>query len=109
MWLYATLRGVGSARELARRCGKHGEVPFQWICGGVSVNDHTLSDFRTQHVEFLDGVLTDSVTALLEQELVEMDRVAQDDMCGPVPGPRPSAANRRWKNAWPRPKPRSKR
>ena len=80
LWLYATLRGVGSARELARRCGKHGEVPFQWICGGVSVNDHTLSDFRTQHVEFLDGVLTDSVTALLEQELVEMDRVAQDGM-----------------------------
>ena len=25
------------------------------------------------------------------------------------PGPRPSAANRRCKNAWPRPKPRSKR
>ncbi len=80
LWLYATLRGVGSARELDRRCGGHGEVPFQWICGGVSVNHHTLSDFRTQHVEFLDGVLTDSVAALLEQELVEMDRVAQDGM-----------------------------
>jgi transposase len=79
-WLYATLRGVGSARELDRRCGEHGEVPFQWICGGVSVNHHTLSDFRTQHVEFLDGVLTQSVAALLEQELVEMDRVAQDGM-----------------------------
>ena len=80
LWLYATLRGVGSARELDRRCGEHGEVPFQWICGGVSVNHHTLSDFRTQHVEFLDGVLTQSVAALLEQELVEMDRVAQDGM-----------------------------
>ena len=80
LWLYATLRGVGSARELDRRCGEHGEVPFQWICGGVSVNHHTLSDFRTQHVEFLDGVLTQSVAALWEQELVEMDRVAQDGM-----------------------------
>jgi transposase len=80
LWLYATLRGVGSARELERRCGEHGEIPFQWICGGVSVNHHTLSDFRTQHVEFLDGVLTDSVAALLEQELVEMNRVAQDGM-----------------------------
>ena len=80
LWLYAALRGVGSARELDRRCGEHGEVPFQWICGGVSVNHHTLSDFRTQHVEFLDGVLTQSVAALLEQELVEMDRVAQDGM-----------------------------
>ena len=44
------------------------------------MNHHTLSDFRTQHVELLDKVLTDSVAALLEQELVEMDRVAQDGM-----------------------------
>ena len=80
LWLYATLRGVGSARELDRRCGKQGEIPFQWICGGVSVNHHTLSDFRTQHVEILDRVLTDSTAALLEQELVDMDRVAQDGM-----------------------------
>lgn len=80
LWLYATLRGVGSARELDRRSGEQGEVPFRWICGGVSVNHHTHSDFRTQHVEFLDQVLTDSVAALLEQELVEMDRVAQDGM-----------------------------
>jgi transposase len=80
LWLYATLRGIGSARELDRRCGERGEVPFQWICGGVSVNYHTLSDFRTQHAEWLDGVLTQSVAALLEQELVEMDRVAQDGM-----------------------------
>ena len=80
LWLYATLRGVGSARELDRRCDEKGEVPFQWICGGVSVNYHTLSDFRTQHAEWLDGVLTRSVAALLEQELVDMDRVAQDGM-----------------------------
>ena len=80
LWLYATLRGVGSARELDRRCGERGEIPFQWICGGVSVNYHTLSDFRTQHAEWLDGVLTRSVAALLAQELVEMDRVAQDGM-----------------------------
>ncbi len=80
LWLFATLRGVGSARELDRRCSEHGAIPFQWICGGVSVNYHTLSDFRTQHAEWLDGVLTRSVAALLEQELVEMDRVAQDGM-----------------------------
>ena len=44
LWLYATLRGIGSARELDRRCDlQRGEVPFQWICGGVSVNYHTLA------------------------------------------------------------------
>jgi len=63
LWLYATLRGVGSARELARRCGERGEVPFPWICGGVSVNHHTLSSFRTQHVEILDRLLTDGAAS----------------------------------------------
>jgi transposase len=81
LWLYATLRGIGSARELARRCDpKGGEVPFQWICGGVSVNYHTLADFRTQHVEFLDQTLTRSVALLMQEELVTLNRVAQDGM-----------------------------
>src|SRR5438128_7286299 len=79
LWLYATLRGIGSARELARRCDPDtGEVPFQWICGGVTVNYHTLADFRVEHTEVLDGLLTNSVAVLLEQELVSMARVAQD-------------------------------
>lgn len=78
LWLYATLRGVGAARELARRCGT--DLAFQWICGGVSVNHHTLADFRTQHVEFLDRLLTKSVALLMQQELVTLDRVAQDGM-----------------------------
>lgn len=81
LWLYATLRGVGSARELARRChAEHGELAFQWICGGVSVNHHTLSDFRVQHGEFLDQTLTHSVALLVHEELVTLDRVAQDGM-----------------------------
>lgn len=81
LWLYATLRGVGSARELARRCDlQTGEIPFQWICGGVSVNYHTLADFRTQHVELLDQTLTHSVAVLMQEGLVTLDRVAQDGM-----------------------------
>jgi transposase len=81
LWLYATLRGIGSARELDRRCDPDtGEVPFQWICGGVSLNYHTLADFRVDHVAVLDGLLTNSVAVLLEQDLVSMERVAQDGM-----------------------------
>src|SRR5207244_5913280 len=76
LWLYATLRGVGSARELDRRCDPDtGEVPFQWICGGVTLNYHTLADFRVAHVEGLDDLLTNSVAVLLEQDLVSMERV----------------------------------
>ena len=78
LWLYATLDGVGSARQLAQLCEDH--VAYQWICGGVSVNHHTLSDFRTAHVEFLDQLLTDSVAALMHQDLVTLHRVAQDGM-----------------------------
>lgn len=81
LWLYASLRGIGSAREVARRCDlETGEVAFQWICGGVSVNYHTLSDFRVDHVELLDQVLTNSIVVLMQQGLVTLDRVAQDGM-----------------------------
>jgi transposase len=76
LWLYATLDGMGSARELDRLCEAH--VAYEWICGGVSVNYHTLSDFRVDHGEFLDGLLTASVATLLHQGLVKLERVAQD-------------------------------
>lgn len=78
LWLYATLRGIGSARELDRLCREH--IAYRWICGGVSMNYHTLADFRTQHVQLLDRLLTQSVAALLTEGLVSLDRVAQDGM-----------------------------
>jgi transposase len=81
LWLYATLRGIGSARELDRRCDPTtGELAFQWICGGVSVNYHTLADFRVAHVELLDRTLTESVAVLCHEGLVTLERVAQDGM-----------------------------
>ena len=80
LWLYATLRGISSARELDRRCGEQGEIPFCWICGGVRVNYYTLSDFRTAHVEYLDSLLTHGVAALMHEGLVDLERVAQDGM-----------------------------
>src|SRR4051812_45803124 len=78
LWLYATLEGVGSARALARLCADH--AAFRWIAGGVSVNHHTLADFRVGHVAWLDGLLTHSVAVLREQDLVDLNRVAQDGM-----------------------------
>jgi transposase len=78
LWLYATLRAVGSARELNRLCVYH--AAYRWLCGGVSMNYHTLSDFRTQHVELLDRLLTESVASLMAEGLVTLERVAQDGM-----------------------------
>ena len=78
LWLYATLDGVGSAREVDRLCVEH--VAYRWICGGVSLNYHTLSDFRGGHTAFLDELLTQSVATLMHQGLVTLKRVAQDGM-----------------------------
>jgi transposase len=78
LWLYATLEGVGSARALAWLCSNHNA--FRWLAGGVGVNHHTLSDFRTANPDFLDGLLTHSVAVLREQDLVDLNRVAIDGM-----------------------------
>jgi len=76
LWLYATLDGIGSARELDRRCGE--SDPYRWLCGGVGVNYHTLSDFRVQHGPALDGVLTQTIAALVHKGLVDVKRITQD-------------------------------
>lgn len=76
LWLYATIEGVGSARALERLTRQHDA--YRWILGGVSVNHHSLSDFRVQHEEFLGQVLTQSVAVLMAQELVTLKRVSQD-------------------------------
>ncbi len=78
LWLYATSEGVGSAREVARRCLHH--HAYRWICGGVSVNHHTLSDFRVDHEGALDRLMTDVLAVLMKADLVTLDRVAQDGM-----------------------------
>ena len=78
LWLYATVDGVGSAREIERLTEAHDA--YRWICGGVNVNHHTLSDFRCARVELLDEWLTHSVAVLVKQGLVKLERVAQDGM-----------------------------
>ena len=78
LWIYATLDGVGSAREIERLCQYH--LAYQWICGGVNINHHSLSDFRNEATDLLNGLLTQSVTILVSEGLVELRRVAQDGM-----------------------------
>ena len=62
LWLYAVSEGVGSARALARLCEHHDA--YRWLCGGVSMNYHGLSDFRVAHPELLDQLLIDNVASL---------------------------------------------
>src|SRR5215469_2035356 len=76
LWLYAAIRGIGSARELARRCEE--SAPFRWLCGGVTVNHRMLSDFRTDHGDALDELFTQVIASLVDQGLVRVSRISQD-------------------------------
>jgi transposase len=76
LWLYATLEGVGSARQLSRLVMEHDA--YRWISGGVQVNHHLLSDFRVGHGAALDELLSASLAALADAGAVKLERVAQD-------------------------------
>ena len=76
LWLYATADGIGSARALARLCEHH--TIYRWICGGVGVNHTMLSEFRIDSGEFLDGLLTSSLAALMKEGLIKLDEVITD-------------------------------
>jgi transposase len=76
LWLYATSQAVGSARALERLCNSH-DV-YRWFCGGVSVNYHTLADFRVACGDLLDRLLSDHLAALAKAGLVDLDALAQD-------------------------------
>src|SRR5206468_11344049 len=76
LWLYATSQGVGSARALARLCESHDA--YRWLCGGVSVNHHQLSDFRVGCTDLLDRLLAEHVAALAKAGLIDLAAPAQD-------------------------------
>ena len=78
LWLWAATRGVGSAREVERLCREHDA--FRWLCGGVRVNHHTLSDFRTGHADALDELFTLVLAMLIGKGLVGVKRISQDGM-----------------------------
>jgi transposase len=76
LWLFATSQGVGSARALERLCNNHDA--YRWLCGGVSVNYHTLADFRADGADLLDRLFGEHLAALAEAGLVDLDTLAQD-------------------------------
>lgn len=76
LWVYATSEGEASAREIWRLTECHDA--YRWICGGVAVGYHTLSDFRSEQAEVIDGLITQVLALLMRQDLVDLSRVAQD-------------------------------
>ncbi len=76
LWVYASSEGEASAREIWRLTQCHDA--YRWICGGVTVGYHTLSDFRSHQADVIDGLITQVLALLMQQDLVDLSRVAQD-------------------------------
>jgi transposase len=76
LWLYAVIDGLSSGRRLAELCETHSA--YIWLCGGVKVNHHTLSDFWTAHEDYLEKQLKVQIAALMAEGLVNLNRTAQD-------------------------------
>ena len=78
VWVYATSQGETCARAVADLCVNH--VAYIWLCGGVSMNYHTLSDFRTRYGTALDQLMTQVVQRMRDAGLIEFDAHTQDGM-----------------------------
>jgi transposase len=76
LWLYAYIEGESGGRELARLCETHDA--YRWLAGGVSLNYHTLNDFRVEHEAAIDGLLTQMIAAMTSRGLITIKRIAQD-------------------------------
>jgi len=76
LWVYAYSRGIGSAREVTRRCEY--DPAFQWLTGLEGVNYHTLADFRVEKGEELDELFTHLLGVLSAEGLITLEEVMQD-------------------------------
>ena len=76
LWLYGLSQGVNSAREIARLSEVHDA--YRWICGGVTVNYHLLSEFRSAQSAALDELMSQVLAVLMHKGMVWLYRVAQD-------------------------------
>lgn len=78
LWVYATTDAIGKARQLDRLCHEHDA--YRWLRGGVPINYHMLSDFRVEHGQALNDLLSEILAAMMAAGLVNPDRVSQDGL-----------------------------
>lgn len=76
IWIYAYSRGISSAREIERQCVY--EPALRWLTGLKVVNHHTLSDFRVEHGEALQGLFVQVLAILQMEKLITLERVMVD-------------------------------
>jgi len=76
LWLYSYMQGIGSAREIEKRCGY--QPAYQWLTGAEIVCAHTLSDYRTAHETALKDLAAQVLAVLAEEGMVDLQQVTQD-------------------------------
>jgi transposase len=74
--VYAYSRGIGSAREIERRCEY--DPAFQWLTGIEPVNYHTLADFRVEPGKELQQLYSDLLGVLSAEGLITLEEVMPD-------------------------------
>ncbi len=78
LWLWAATQGEGSARRIAKLCAQ--DDTYRWLCGGVSLNHHSLSDFRVDHEKALDELFTLVLATMMQKNLLNVKRISQDGL-----------------------------
>ena len=78
LWIYGTIKGIGSARMIDEYCKEHDA--YKWLCGGVEVNNHTISDFRTTQEEQFNDILIQSVAILSKANIISLEKISHDGL-----------------------------
>jgi transposase len=76
LWLWALCDGCGSARRLATLCRR--DLPYQWLCGGLQPNYHTLADFFSGNGDALRETFIEHIAALRHNGLIDLSRLTLD-------------------------------
>jgi len=76
IWTYAYSEGIGSGRHIDRLCREHDA--YKWLAGGVSLNYHTIDDFRTKYKEQIEELVTQLLAVIMQEGLMEVSRMAAD-------------------------------
>lgn len=76
IWLYAYSQGISSAREISRQMEY--EPGFRWLANLEVVNHTTLSDFRKDHGEALEGTFVEQLAVLDQAGILELEQVMHD-------------------------------
>jgi transposase len=76
IWIYAYSEGVSSSRDVAERMDR--EAALMWLAGLRKISHATLSNFRKDHQEVLNGIFIKLLGVLETAGVVKLDQVMHD-------------------------------